>query len=132
MSGVGGHLRLPSPPKEYEQGYMARLTNTLEIDKQMTYTDVTVLYTCPNATSGLVKSILVSEDSGNADTITVTITDAESSPATFSLFKVKAVAANATIELLTAPLVVQENEILKVTAATANRLHVVASLLEVS
>jgi len=27
---------------------------------------------------------------------------------------------------------VQENEILKVTAATANRLHVVASLLEVS
>jgi len=37
MSGVGGHLRLPSPPKEYQQGYMARLTNTLEIDKQMTY-----------------------------------------------------------------------------------------------
>ncbi len=98
----------------------------------LTSTDVTVLYTCPNATTGLFKSILVSEDSGNADTITVTITDAESTPATFSLFKVKAVAANATIELLTAPLVVQENEILKVTAATANRLHVVASLLEVS
>jgi|TARA_R110000772_G_scaffold34235_4_gene83146 hypothetical protein len=98
----------------------------------LTSTDVTVLYTCPNATTGLVKSILVSEDSGNADTITVTITDAESTPATFSLFKVKAVGANTTVELLTAPLVVQENEILKVTAATANRLHVVASLLEVS
>mgnify|MGYP003127393855 FL=1 len=98
----------------------------------LTTTDATVLYTCPNATTGLVKSILVSEDSGNADTITVTITDAESTPATFSLFKVKAVGANTTIELLTAPLVVQENEILKVTAATANRLHVVASLLEVS
>jgi len=41
----------------------------------LTTTDATVLYTCPNATSGLVKSILVSEDSGNADTITVTITD---------------------------------------------------------
>ena len=63
---------------------------------------------------------------------TVTITDAASTPATFSLFKVKAVGANATVELLTAPLVVQENEILKATAATANRLHVVASLLEVS
>ena len=97
----------------------------------LTTTNATVLYTCPNATSGLVKSILVSEDSGNADTITVTITDAEGDPATFSLFKVKPVAANTTIELLTAPLVVQENEILKVTAATANRLHVVASLLEV-
>mgnify|MGYP007029081198 CR=1 FL=1 len=90
------------------------------------------LYKGPNAPTGLLKVILVSEDSGNADTITVTITDAASTPATFSLFKVKAVGANTTVELLTAPLVVQENEILKVTAATANRLHVVASLLEVS
>ena len=98
----------------------------------LTSTDLTTLYTCPNATTGLVKSILVSEDSGNADTITVTLTDAESSPATFSLFKVKAVSANTTVELLTNPLVVQENEILKVQAATADRLHVVASLLEVS
>jgi hypothetical protein len=96
----------------------------------LTTTDATVLYTCPAATTSLVKSILASEDSGNADTITVTITDADA--AVFSLFKVKAVAANTTVELLTAPLVIQENEILKVTAATANRLHVVASLLEVS
>jgi len=36
------------------------------------------------------------------------------------------------VELLTQPLVVQENEILKVQAATADRLHVVASILEVS
>jgi len=50
----------------------------------------------------------------------------------FSLFKVKAIGANTTVELLTAPLVVQESEILKVTAATANRLHVVASILEVT
>ena len=96
----------------------------------LTTTDATTLYTCPSATTSLVKSILASEDSGNADTITVTITDADA--AVFSLFKVKAVAANTTVELLTAPLVIQENEILKVTAATANRLHVVASFLEVS
>tara|TARA_R110000744_G_scaffold50402_1_gene109018 strand:+ start:17 stop:340 length:324 start_codon:yes stop_codon:yes gene_type:complete len=93
-------------------------------------TSATTLYTCPAATTSLVKSILVSEDTGSADTITVTITNAAA--AIFSLYKVKAVAANTTVELLTAPLVVQENEILKVTAATANRLHVVASFLEVS
>ena len=96
----------------------------------LTTTGVTTLYTCPSATTALVKSILVSEDTGNADTITVTITDADA--AVFSLFKVKPIAANATIELLTEPLVVQENEILKVTAATADRLHVVASLLEIN
>ena len=96
----------------------------------LTTTTVTTLYTAPSATTSLVKSILASEDSGNADTITVTITDADA--AVFSLFKVTAVAANTTVELLTQPLVVKENEILKVTAATANRLHVVASLLEIS
>jgi len=98
--------------------------------KDLTATTATTLYTCATATTAIVKSILVSEDSGNADTITVTITDSAS--AVFSLFKVKAVGANTTVELLTAPLVVQESEILKVTAATADRLHVVASILEVT
>tara|TARA_R100000655_G_scaffold56800_1_gene94954 strand:- start:124 stop:447 length:324 start_codon:yes stop_codon:yes gene_type:complete len=96
----------------------------------LTATTATTLYTCPTATTAIIKSILVSEDSGNADTITVTITDSAS--AVFSVFKVKAVGANTTIELLTAPLVIEESEIVKVTAATADRLHVVASLLEVS
>ena len=97
---------------------------------ELTTTNATTLYTCPTAKTAIVKSILVSEDSGNADTITVTLTDAAS--AVFSVFKVKAVGANTTVELLTAPIVVEESEILKVTAATANRLHVVASLLEVT
>ena len=94
----------------------------------LTSTSATTLYTVPSFTTAIVKSILVSEDSGNADTITVTITD--TSDAVFSLFKTKAISANATTELLTAPLVLQQKEVLKVTAATANRLHVVLSALE--
>jgi hypothetical protein len=107
---------------------MANLYKNAKVD--LTTTNATTLYTCPTATTTIVKSILVSEDSGNADTITVTLTNSAS--AVFSVFNTKAVGANATVELLTAPLVVEESEILKVTAATANRLHVVASLLEVS
>ena len=95
----------------------------------LTTTSVTTLYTVPSATTGVIKSILVSEDSGNADTITVTITD--TSDNVFSLFKTKSKSANATTELLTGPLVLEESEVLKVTAATANRLHVVASILEI-
>ena len=91
-------------------------------------TSATTLYTVPSATTAIIKSILVSEDSGNADTITVTITD--TSDAVFSVFKTKSISANGTTELLTAPLVLQESEILKVTAATANRLHVILSALE--
>ena len=95
----------------------------------LTATSVTTLYTVPSATTAIIKSIIVSEDSGNADTLTVTITD--TADAVFSLFKTKAISANATTELLTAPLVMEESEVLKVTAATANRLHVVLSALEV-
>ena len=94
----------------------------------LTTTSATTLYTVPSATTAIVKSIIVSEDSGNADTITVTITD--TSDAVFSLFKTKSISANGTTELLTAPLVLQQNEVLKVTAATANRLHVVLSALQ--
>ena len=107
---------------------MANQYKNAKVD--LTATTATTLYTCPTATTAIIKSILVSEDSGNADTITVTITDSAS--AVFNVFKVKAVGANTTVELLTAPLVIEESEIVKVTAATADRLHVVASLLEVS
>ena len=96
----------------------------------LTTTNATAVLTPANATTAIIKSILVSEDSGNADTITLTITDTAS--AVFSLFKVKAVGANTTVELLTQPLVLQDSEILKATAATANRLHLVVSYLEIS
>ena len=95
----------------------------------LTSTSATTLYTVPSATTAVIKSILVSEDSGNADTITVTITDTSSN--VFSLFKTKSISANGTTELLTGPLVVEESEIVKVTAATANRLHVVLSALQI-
>ena len=110
--------------------YIQGLTNA-KLD--LTTTNLTTLYTAPSGAdfnASVVNSILVSEDSGNADTITVTLTDTAS--AIFSLFKVKAVGANTTIELLTQDLILQSGEILKVQAATANRLHVVASIQELS
>ena len=110
--------------------YVVGITNA-KLD--LTATSATVLYTAPSAAdfnTSVVSSILVSEDSGSADTITVTITDTAN--AVFSLFKVKAVAANTTVELLTNNLVLQSGEIIKVTAATANRLHVVASIQELA
>ena len=99
----------------------------------LTTTNLTTLFTVPSGAdfnAAIVNSILVSEDSGNADTITVTLTD--TSNAVFSLFKVKAVAANATVELLTNPLIMMESEILKATPATGNRLHIVISMLEMN
>jgi|TARA_B100000212_G_C27366921_1_gene530730 hypothetical protein len=109
--------------------YIQGVTNA-KVD--LTTTNDTVLFTVPSDAdfnAAVVNSILVSEDSGNADTITVTLVSGSD---TFSLFKVKAVGANTTVELLSKDLILQSGEILKVQAATANRLHVVASIQELS
>jgi len=84
----------------------------------------------PASTTGIIKSIIVSEDSGNADTITLTLTDASSN--VFSLYKTKAVSANETIELLSQPIILQESEVIKATAATGNRLHILISVLQIN
>jgi len=95
----------------------------------LTSTSATTLYTVPTATTAVIKSIIVSEDSNNADTITVTLTDTDD--AVFNLFVTKAISAKGTSELLSQPLIAKESEVIKVTAATANRLHVVLSALEI-
>mgnify|MGYP003135450503 FL=1 len=109
--------------------YIQGITNA-KLD--LTGTSATVLFTVPSDAdfnAAIVNSILVAEKSGNADTITVTVT---SGTDVFTLFNVKAVGANTTVELLTKDLVLQSGEILKVQAATGNRLHVIASIQDLS
>ena len=95
----------------------------------LTTTDLTTLYTVPNFKTSVMKSLIVSEDAGSGSTITITLVNA--SGAIFNLFKDKAIASKATTELLTNPLVMEESESLKVQAADANELHVIASILEI-
>ena len=95
----------------------------------LTTTDLTTLYTVPSFKSSVIKSLLVSEDAGSGTTITITLVN--SSGAIFNLFKDKAIASKATTELLSQPLIMEESEILKVQAADANELHVIASILEI-
>ena len=95
----------------------------------LTTTDLTTVYTVPSFKTAVVKSILVSDDSGSGTTITVTLVDSSSN--IFRLFKSKSVSANTTVELLTQPLVMEESEILKVQASDANALLVLASILDI-
>ena len=73
--------------------------------------------------------MIVSEDSNNADTITVTITNGSD---VFSVYKDKAVGAKGTVELFTRDLILTSSDIIKVTAGTANRLHVLLSVMEIT
>jgi hypothetical protein len=96
---------------------------------KLTTTDNTTIFTVPTAATSIVRSILVSEYAGSGSSITVTLTDSDST--VFNLFTSKTIASNVTTELLTNPLILQESEVLKVQAADANRLQVIASILEV-
>ena len=96
----------------------------------LTTTDNTVIYTAPSDSRAIIKSIIVSEDAGSGCDITFTITNAAS--AVFSLFKDKTIASKTTTELLTQPLILQENDVLKAQASDANELHIIASILEIN
>ena len=109
--------------------YVQGITNA-KVD--LTDTDNEILYTAPSDAdfnASIVNSILVSNDSGSADTVTVTLVSGSD---TFSLFKLEEVGAVSTKELLLKDLVLQSGEIIKVQAATGARLHVVARIQEIT
>ena len=96
----------------------------------LTSTDSTILYTVPSATTAIVKSILVSDDSGSGSTITIQIDIGDLT--LFSVAHQKTISANTPTEILTNPLVVETGEVIKVTAGHANRLHVLLSAMQVT
>ena len=95
----------------------------------LTTTSATTLYTVPSATTAIIKSILVSEDTGATPTIDITLVESSN---IFSLFKSEGLAANQTKELLTQPLVIQAGQELKAQASAGNQLHIVVSYLEIT
>ena len=120
--------------------YVSSVTNA---KMDLGATTLLTLFTAPSnadLNSSIVNSILVSnEDTSNASTITVTLVGsglddngATTSTHIYPLFKDKAVAAKTTIELLTRDLVLKSGEILKVQAADADRLFVIASIQQLS
>ena len=80
---------------------MANVYKNSKVD--LVNTDNTALYTVPSDSRAIVKSLLVSEDAGSGTTVDVTLVNAVG--AVFSLFKLKTVGANTTIQLLTEPLI---------------------------
>ena len=105
----------------------------LSAKRDLTTNTVTTLYTVPSNSRSIVKSLLVSSDSGSDTTITVDLFNGPpASSSKFTLFNIKAIVANTSEQLLTEPLIMLENEVLQVTAADANRLFVVSSILEIN
>ena len=106
---------------------MANLYKNVKLD--LSTTNLTNIITTPTGSTIIIKSILVSEDSGSTPNITITLVESSN---IFSIFKSKALSANQTLELLDKPLVIQAGEILKAQASAANQLHLIVSYLEIT
>ena len=107
---------------------MANIYTNVKSD--LTTNTNTSIFTVPAATTAIIKSFIVSNDSGSADAIQVEVLNTTGNVT--SLFKSKAVGANTTVDLLTNPLILTENEQIKVQATTADRLHVILSMLQLN
>jgi len=109
---------------------MAHTYKNAKID--LTTTNATALITVADGSTIIIKSIIICEDSNNDDSISLTIVNGDD---TFQFLKDSFVGAKATIQGMgghNATLVLSEDDILKATAATANRLHVIISYLEIT
>ena len=96
-------------------------------------TSSTSIYTVPSATTAIVKMISAyNSNADNAAALTIQVTDASaSSTKTFDKESVAAATKKAFLENGEV-LVLDENDILKMTAATANYFDIFVSTLEIS
>ncbi len=91
-------------------------------------TSATTLYTVPSEKTAFLNSFRYSETSNNATTLTITITDSNAN--VFSFITTGTASALAEADVLTRNLILNEGDIIKGTAADANRLTLHLSILE--
>lgn len=87
------------------------------------------LYTTPAGTTAVFNSILVCNDNAAGDDMTVFI---RASNVLHPVFFSKTFSAGTTTQLLVAPLVVASGDAIIVNAQNGGRLHIVASILEIT
>ena len=101
----------------------------------------TAIYTVPTASASttppqkpvqaVVKSIRICNATGGAVTADVVNTDA-SVGSNINITSVLSIGANTATEVLTQPLVLEDSDVIKVTASAGGALHVIVSVLEIS
>ena len=101
-------------------------------------TDPTTIYTVPTAnpgalppvfpTTAVIKSILICNDSGNTTEYTIEWTDSSAS-ATDKSTNTKTITTDTTCGDLSQPLVLEESDLIKITANAANELHITMCFL---
>jgi len=91
----------------------------------------------PLLTSGskevlIVKSIRITNNTGNTPTISMDVLDSSQSNAEFTILKTQSLTANSSVEILTVPLVLENSDILKATISSSDSIHIGISYLNIT
>tara|TARA_B100000029_G_scaffold505961_1_gene587794 strand:+ start:761 stop:1099 length:339 start_codon:yes stop_codon:yes gene_type:complete len=92
-------------------------------------TNLTTVYTVPTDRTAIVKSIQVNNDDSSAIQVEISVTDSSAS-ATYKVYH-KDLAADTTDNGVVAPLVLESGDIVKIQAASANKIEGMISYLEI-
>ena len=101
-----------------------------EVLTTLSSTDATSVYTVPDNKSAIVKTLSAyNSDGSSAYTLTVQLTD--TSESTTVTWDVESIATNTRKGFLTNGEVLDELDIIKLTASSANKFHIVIGVLEI-
>ena len=78
----------------------------------------------------IIRSVRISNKTGNTPTITLFVTDSSGS-ATFEYLRTQSLSANTSTEVISKPLVLEENDILKATMSATDSVDIIISYLEI-
>ena len=95
----------------------------------MTTTGPTTIYTVPTAAPGALPPVFPTTAVIKSILICIEWTDSSAS-ATYKITNTKTITTDTTYEVLSQPLVLEESDLIKITANAANELHITMSFLE--
>ncbi len=95
-------------------------------------TNETSLLTSGSKEVLIVKSIRITNNTGNTPTISMDILDSSQSNAEFTILKTQSLTANSSVEILTVPLVLENSDILKATVSSSDSIHIGISYLNIT
>tara|TARA_R110000822_G_scaffold42064_2_gene114706 strand:+ start:285 stop:611 length:327 start_codon:yes stop_codon:yes gene_type:complete len=94
-------------------------------------TDETALLTAASTETIIIKSIRVTNNTGNTPTLSFDVSD-NSASAEYTILKTQTLAANTGIELLTVPLVLEASDAIKATISSTDSIHFSISYMSVT
>jgi len=95
-------------------------------------TNETSLLTSGSKEVLIVKSIRITNNTGNTPTISMDVLDSSQSNAEFTILKTQSLTANSSVEILTVPLVLENSDILKATVSSSDSIHIGISYLNIT